>query len=679
MPGARNSNGKRPHQASLPDRSAPRTRMACSRCQRLKRKCNLELPTCSNCRAAGAECVDGKSARADAAPRQYITSLTNRINWLESIVRSNCPDVDLSQGPPVYIGEAWNDTSSVVADNSTLPAPESEPVQRSSETIRNTENEPPATQPVTSTSEPTGASAMTHEIGLVSLATNQDPRYIGPSSGYFLARVLLDSASKSDDSVGRANRNAPFPIKLVEALQGPLPLPPRDTAMQLCEAYFSAINLQHPILHQHRFYDYLDMAYDEESQDPAAHFQVFMVLAIGSAVLSARTRARIPAESYCLSALQYLDELNVENSLKGIQCLVLLLIFTIHSPCVRLNVWYLNYHCIAALVDQGLQRNISMGPEYSLFNQEMRARIFWVIYSFDRIIATMMGRPIGLRDEGCELRMPLGLSDEQLVSQRQHQITEPSSDMSFAVHLFEAAKLNSEIKYIAQSIIRDTPRYAYPRVTNINDWQNAMLQRLDEWSDKIPGLGDPDMLYLRTTCQLRYHGLRMLLLRPSPAIPKPPKEALSVSEIARSTGVDAFMSDLSISLSILGATGEHWSGAKHSRDILDNLGKSTVRYIREKNRRSEGLRDRSAPQVNEQVIDPTLSADAWESLGQEFNSIQGSSSHMNMDDDMGFMQNQFYEGLLNETFAEYFEPTESTNLDNIVRDLFQGLIPTDSV
>ncbi|RKK85445.1 hypothetical protein BFJ69_g1589 [Fusarium oxysporum] len=726
MPGARNSNGKRPHQASLPDRSAPRTRMACSRCQRLKRKCNLELPTCSNCRAAGAECVDGKSARADAAPRQYITSLTNRINWLESIVRSNCPDVDLSQGPPVYIGEAWNDTSSVVADNSTLtaPAPESEPVQRSSETIRNTENEPPATQPVTSTSEPTGASAMTHEIGLVSLATNQDPRYIGPSSGYFLARVLLDSASKSDDSVGRANRNAPFPIKLVEALQGPLPLPPRDTAMQLCEAYFSAINLQYPILHQHRFYDYLDMAYGEESQDPAAHFQVFMVLAIGSAVLSARTRARIPAESYCLSALQYLDELNVENSLKGIQCLVLLLIFTIHSPCVRLNVWYLNYHCIAALVDQGLQRNISMGPEYSLFNQEMRARIFWVIYSFDRIIATMMGRPIGLRDEGCELRMPLGLSDERLVSQMQQQITEPSSDMSFAVHLFEAAKLNSEIKYIAQSIIRDTPRYAYPRVTNINDWQNAMLQRLDEWSDKIPGLGDSDMLYLRTTCQLRYHGLRMLLLRPSPAIPKPPKEALvkchqsareslqlfdqlykknllvhswttfhglvlssitllyciqSVSEIARSTGVDAFMSDLSISLSILGATGEHWSGAKHSRDILDNLGKSTVRYIREKNRRSEGLRDRSAPQVNEQVIDPTLSADAWESLGQEFNSIQGSSSHMNMDDDMGFMQNQFYEGLLNETFAEYFEPTESTNLDNIVRDLFQGLIPTDSV
>ncbi|KAF9769741.1 hypothetical protein IL306_012832 [Fusarium sp. DS 682] len=564
---------------------------------------------------------------------------------------------------------------------------------------------------------------MTHEIGLVSLATNQDPRYIGPSSGYFLARVLLDSASKSDDSLGRANSNAPFPIKLVEALQGPLPLPPRDIATQLCEAYFSTINLQYPILHQHTFYDMLDMAYDKvQDQDPVVNFQVFMVLAIGSAVLSARTRARIPAESYCLSALKYLDDLNVENSLKGVQCLLLLLIFTIHSPCVRLNVWYLNYHCIAALLDLGLQRNISVGSGINLRTQEMRARIFWVIYSFDRIIATMMGRPIGIRDEGCELRMPMGLSDEQLAGQEQQQTTELTSEMAFAIHLFEAAKLNSEIKYIAQSIVRDTPRYAYPRVTDITDWQNNMLQRLDEWSDKIPGLGNPDVLYLRTTCQLRYHGLRMLLLRPSPAIPKPSNEALvkcyqsareslqlfdhlykknllvhswltfhglvlsaitllyciqSVSEIARTTGVDAFMSDLSISLSILGATGEHWSGAKHSRDILDNLGKSTVRYIREKSNRSEGLRGPSPPQANGQAIDPTLSTDAWDSLGQDLNNIAGSSSSINMgDDDMGFMQNQFYEGLLNESFAEYFEPTESTNLDNIVRDLFQGLIPT---
>lgn len=176
-------------------------------------------------------------------------------------------------------------------------------------------------------------------------------------------------------------------------------------AAQLCDAYFTAINLQYPILHRPTFDSMLDQVYEQDNEEPVIRFQTFMVLAIGSAVLSGRIRARIPAESYCLSALQYLDDLNLENSLQGAQCLLLLLVFTMHSPSVRLNVWYLNYHCIAALLDLGLQRNISAGAGISLLEQEMRARIFWVIYTFDRVIATMMGRPIGIRDEGCELRV----------------------------------------------------------------------------------------------------------------------------------------------------------------------------------------------------------------------------------------------------------------------------------
>ncbi|CAG7559245.1 unnamed protein product [Fusarium equiseti] len=497
-----------------PGRRNPRLRMACLRCQRRKIKCDGDLPTCKNCRNAGAVCTDGESARLKDLPREYISTLKKRIAWLESIVRSRCPDVDLSQDPPTDI-DALDDT---ILEDTTLQSPA--PAQISiSETIHESSAVETPNQPVRSAP---GPSAITHEIGLVSLGTNQDPRYIGPSSGYFLARVMLDSVSKQDERLGR---NAPFPTKLVEAIQGPLPLPSREMATQLCDAYFSAINLQYPILHRQTFDGMLERAYDQDSTDPVVKFQVFMVLAIGSAVLSGRIRARIPAESYCLSALQYLDELNLENSLQGVQCLLLLLIFTIHSPFVRVNVWYLNYHCIAALLDLGLQRNISAGAGISLLEQEMRARIFWVIYTFDRVIATMMGRPIGIRDEGCELRMPIGLSDEQLAVPYQ-QTTESSSEMLFAIHLFKAAKLNSEIKYIAQSIVRDSPRYAYPRVIDINDWQTTMLNNLDEWSTQIPLQNDASTLYLQITCKIRYHNLRMLLLRPSPAIPKPTTEAL---------------------------------------------------------------------------------------------------------------------------------------------------------
>ncbi|KAL6355905.1 hypothetical protein LRP88_09488 [Fusarium phalaenopsidis] len=465
----------------------------------------------------------------------------------------------------------------------------------------------------------------------------------------------------------------------------------------------------------------LDQAYEQEEVDPVVAFQVFMVLAIGATVLSGRLRARIPAESYCLSALQHLEQLNLENSLQGVQCLLLLLIFTIHSPFVRLNVWYLNYHCLAALLDLGLQRNINIGSGISLLEQEMRTRIFWVIFSFDRIIATMMGRPIGVRDEACELRMPQGLSDNELGDVNHSRLPGTEKEMDFAMHLFKAAKLNSEIKYVANSIVRDSPSYAYPPVVDINDWQTSMLRQLDEWASQIPvSPNEPSEFYLRTTCQLRYHGLRMLLLRPSPAIPKPSSEALVqchqsaresimlfdslykknllvhswvtfhalvlstitllycikvVPEIARDTEIDVLMGDLSISLSVLSATGEHWSGAKRSRDILDELGRSTIRWLRDRNGQfgatnSHGaIRDAEGP-----VVTSTQTTLAGLDVNISYPNTTLSMSHnesMN-----AFSGNAFEDFLMNDSFAEYFEATDSINVDTIVRDLFQDFIPT---
>lgn len=309
--------------------------------------------------------------------------------------------------------------------------------------------------------------------------------------------------------------------------------------------------------------------------------------------------------------------------------------------------------------------------------------------------------------------MPIGLSDEQLATPYQQNM-ETSSEMAFAIHLFKAAKLNSEIKYIAQSIVRDSPRYAYPRVVDINDWQTAMLHQLDEWASQIPNQGDPSAVYLRTTCQIRYHGLRMLLLRPSPGIPKPSNEALVqchksacesiqlfdqlykknllvhswttfhglvlstitllycikvVPDIARATEVDVLMADVSISLSVLSATGEHWSGAKRSRDILDELGKSTIRHLNDQT----GVNSRS---VSQTINHGPAPAEVLEVSGLGLQNAPMDTSLMNAES-MGFLQNPFDDCMFNESFAEYFE-TDSINVDNIVRDLFQDFIPTYS-
>lgn len=309
-----------------------------------------------------------------------MTNLRDRVKWLEAIVQEKCPDVDLSQGP------AYDDASLQNLLRDETPT-------KGNDTVA-TAAEPGETRNTSS-----------HDIGLVSLGTSQDQRYIGPSSGYFLARVMLTKSSlQATASTSRTDH--PLATELIETVQRPATLPSREIAEQICDAYFDTMHFAYPVLHRPTFMNMLSQLYPtQQDAEPALAFQVYMVLAIGSIAMSHRLKTRLPSESFCLAALQYFHRLNVENSLQGLQSLILLLIFTLHSPHTRVNIWYLNYQAIAAVVDLGLQREITTQSGISLLEQEMRTRIFWVVFMLDRVIATTMGRPIGLRDEACDLRV----------------------------------------------------------------------------------------------------------------------------------------------------------------------------------------------------------------------------------------------------------------------------------
>ncbi|KND87014.1 Positive regulator of purine utilization [Tolypocladium ophioglossoides CBS 100239] len=292
------SRGRQPNSR----RQLPRLRLACLRCQRRKIRCDGELPTCKNCRNAGASCADGESARLRELPRAYIAGLKERISWLEDLVRSRCPDVDLSQGPACDGGDQ-NATSSVnllcdTLDNRqaiqpTVFNPRATVLGDASAVGSRPHGSRPLHQPAG------GANVLSHEVGLVSLGTSLDPRYIGPSSAYFLARVMLTMPLRHDTAVSLPLREATLPDELVEAVQGPLPLPRKEMAMQLCDAYFEAIHPQYPaLLHQPALINMLHELYEPDDADPVSSFQVYMVLAIGSAVLSSRLRTRLPGESY---------------------------------------------------------------------------------------------------------------------------------------------------------------------------------------------------------------------------------------------------------------------------------------------------------------------------------------------------------------------------------------------
>ncbi|KAK2023148.1 fungal-specific transcription factor domain-containing protein [Colletotrichum zoysiae] len=745
MPDA--SNPRQQARQAREARRNPRLRLACSRCQRRKIRCDGQLPACNNCKKARVTCTDGESLRLRDLPRAQIANLKERVRWLEGIVRERCSDVDLSQGPPGDLDMHVDDDDETSVPESTIELsselPEDNGAQQNARNVGgqiHTESQPVShlmrSEP--RMADTTASSTLSHEIGMVSLGSSQDPKYIGPSSGYFLARLMLTSSRQDDQTAWPTRPQAQaisIPSSLVEALHGPMPLPSKEHARQLAESYFDAINCQFPILHQPTFMNLLDQVYDggiETDRGATGAFQVFMVLALGSTVLSRRLRARLPGESYCLSAMQHFDRVSVDSSIPGLQCLLLVTIFTMHSPNMHLNVWYLNYQCIAAVLDLGLQRDIKTDSGISLLEQEMRTRLFWVVFSLDRTIATMMGRPIGLRDEACDLRLPQDIDDASLQNfGQQAQNTRPGR-MAFSIHLFRLAKLNSEFKYVANSVVRKTPRYAYPAVIDIDEWQHGMILQLDEWYDGIPEVSGCE--YIRTICQVRCQGLRMLVLRPSPAIPNPSPESLQkcyiaaretlllfdqlykqnllihtwstchstvlgiitmlycikmVPEIVKHTSLDILLSDFSAGLGVLAATGEHWSGAKRCRDILDDMVRATVRWIKDVTNNSSAIGSHTPRRSSR--IEP-----AHVQTRSPYDDITGPhgipvarlglSEGLSDPTTMNSMtagvastflpQDPFESFLADTSFGEQLQLGDTANLDSIMQGLFDDFIPT---
>ena len=221
--------------------------------------------------------------------------------------------------------------------------------------------------------------------------------------------------------------------------------------------------------------------------------------------------------------------------------------------------------------------------------------------------------------------MPADIDDDGLLAQ--YPVPRPESNpptsTTNAIHLIKLAQLNSEIKYIANSISHSTPAYTYPQIPDVLQWQSDILSRLQRWAAEIPQLSQTQTKLNK----IKYHEVVMLLLRPSPAIPNPSHESLylcndsavatirtfdqlyrgdllvftwqtlhsiflatvtmlyctwSVPSVTRNTSVETLMKDLNTASSVLSALAEHFVDARRGRDILDELSSVTLRWIMEK-------------------------------------------------------------------------------------------------
>ncbi|KAF2763017.1 hypothetical protein EJ05DRAFT_23587 [Pseudovirgaria hyperparasitica] len=632
-----------------------RIRLSCLRCQKRKIRCDGMLPACGSCARVGASCVDGDHLRG----RDYPRALRNRVAWLESLLQSK--GIDLSQAPRVE-GETEDEINS--SQQAHLPSEHISPgsVDHEDRSAIVSDNDPKLEPPNKAQSN---AEDLTHQIGLVSLSNGSDPKYIGPSSGFFFAQMMLASLGHSfhknrvDESAGSGESRAEDMYGGSFGLDLPVQLPPSMAQIaQISNTYFEVVHIQWPFLHRPTFVERANNALLDESKDPAATFETYMVLAISSLILTKRMRISLPTTGYFLKAMKLFNLIKVEGSIQGLQCLLLLQIYTLYNPSAQMNSWYLNYQCIAAAVDLGLQRNIKNHETLPRLVTQMRRRIFWCVYCFDRTLGTMAGRPIGLRDEAFDVPLPDDVDDEEMSGDSSTGVPtggQTSSHMSTAIHLFKLARLNSEMKYVLHSISREPIAFALPNIPDIHAWQDSMIQRLQQWR-----LETPEIPYTKSLCELNYHTMMQVLLRPTPAIPRPKPAALEtcyvsavsairllnsqyrndsiiyqsstlhsivlstltmfyciwgVPSIADTIKVDSVMTDVRSASNMLAAAGEHWPGAKRSSAFLDELGSIIVRRLVDgKSKTNASTLDSSAPQLS--PAGSGTSSDTFGTLGQ---------------------------------------------------------------
>jgi hypothetical protein len=230
---------------------------------------------------------------------------------------------------------------------------------------------------------------------------------------------------------------------------------------------------------------------------------------------------------------------------------------------------------------------------------------------------------IGLCKLTCN-KLPSDVADPHLADpvtgERSHDNT--PSHITYSIHLFKLAKLNSEIKYVMHSICREPPKYAYPPVPDINQWQKDMINRLKLWHTQIPRAAS--MVSIAKICETKFHEMMILVLRPSPGIPDPSEELLGqcfqhavellrgfgelyrqesllysrlivhslflstlimlhclwrLPQVASQIQIDDLVADTGIALNILSSIGEYWAEARRARDCIHELSGATIQRL----------------------------------------------------------------------------------------------------
>ncbi|KAJ9605007.1 Transcriptional activator [Cladophialophora chaetospira] len=339
--------------------SSRRSALACNRCRGRKTKCSGSPPEpCPTCKDAGVECIYTESERRVSVPESYLQELQARARAADEFRSSQT-----SLATPSIIEEE--------------PAKEDD-------------------------------DWWFKGMDTLLLTRSGERQYVGKGAAMYLAQKL--SSTPETNLAWDVNPMYKTSLKRPASLALPQ-LPPYEFAKRLFAAQYIYIGTIFSFLQPHVFESRLQQIYSNtmnlnNHEDCLVFCQVLLIFAYGQmySVNQWSGNEGPPGFTFFKHALWLLPDLYHEGSVLFVEVLGLLSPYMQNLNRKDAAFQYIGL-ALRMAISLGLHQEVD-DPSMDLVEREHRRRVWWSVYSMDRIISVKSGNPITIHDEDIDVPWP---------------------------------------------------------------------------------------------------------------------------------------------------------------------------------------------------------------------------------------------------------------------------------
>ncbi|KAF2703725.1 hypothetical protein K504DRAFT_417739 [Pleomassaria siparia CBS 279.74] len=453
------------HQGEASRGKRSRVALACQRCKTRKQKCNGTNP-CEKCEANKQHCEYVIPHKPMPFGKQhYIKALERRVAELETMLATS--------GMVELTSDHWSRTAAPTAATTTATSVTGSSTQTDISKVDLNEE-------ILEWRD--GVDSVASVLRSLSLDVNGSG-YVGASSHIAFGRLfsfigvrdgrrLVESHSRHPASHLQSGGGSEDTIEFAEM--------PDNVADRLFGGYLKHIATRWPFIHsvwareihgrRHALTDVFEIT------------MLHLVYATaGRFVETTGETGNFHAKRHYNTAVRPIDTVLAFNNVRSVQALMLMAVYCLRDP-VGVGAWICSRTALLIVIDHGMHRQTQSLCSLSMASQ-LRKRLFWACYSFDRQISIPMGRPFGIADRDIDIELPLNINEdtteEQLArSGLTRAVPSKSTSLTSFILVVQLRRIESEIQ---QTI------YRVDRSNLLNDSVvDNFLFQLKAWKSKIP-------------------------------------------------------------------------------------------------------------------------------------------------------------------------------------------------